>query len=303
LTFFKPIILASETIDDFTQALQICNAQTSPQNYAIVRNNVLSGEGIGARFLAKTLPGDKSTSIHNINAVVASHYQSARTQANVKRTKAAKVKAKAKRSAASMAKDINEARQLEKEAEAHDAEASALETTAKSLKAVATQDVLLQFPNAAKMTAFAEAVKRESIPAEKHQALVDHLEDTPRKGTPEWSPVGSQNYKREIAAWWFKASGRAMKDRVVHKREAFKQKHKEVSIDDFSKKIPANIRHLILELDAITPYVDQMENPTLNGSIVKACYDLIESATALKNALDAGPSDVITEEQKALTFE
>lgn len=266
INYLEPIIRDCETVEEFEKVLPTGSTFCSSQAYGQVRKAVLDGEGLGTRFLTKILPGESSTRPANIQAVVDSHY--AATKANAKATRAAakKKKADALAKAARAAKDVEEAEQLEAEAAALEAEAKKLADQARALQdSGVSQELLLKFSSARKMSEFAAAVKKLKIPSAKHAALADML--IKRKSS-------SEHYRREIDAWWFIASGKSRKQANERKRENFKKKHKSKTLDEFVASLAVALKEANKQCRALEGFTDSVQYPKRKATLYREITDL-----------------------------
>jgi hypothetical protein len=278
INFLEPVVRRCETAEEFGSIVyRYTIGSHKPSDYARVRNAVLSGEGLGVEFLSQTLPGDKSTARNNIQAVVDSHYAGSKASAKLERAKAKAKEAEAARKEADAARDKEAARKAREKAEALEAEAKSLREAAYKLREYGVdQNILLAFENARQMTGFAESVKAIGIPKAHHAQLANYLR---QKGTP------GRDFRNAINAWWYVASGKAMKDRAAAQRDAFKRKHRSKSVDEFMGEVAAGLRDLRVKVDALIGFTSACENATLRASIEKQAEEMRHSLSALVDDL------------------
>lgn len=266
INYLEPIIRECETANEFEKVVPRGTTFCKPQAYGQVRKAVLDGEGLGVQFLSKMLPGESSTRRDNIQAVVDSHYAATKANAKAARAAAKKKKAGALVKAARAAKDVEEAEQLEAEAAALEAEAKKLADQAANLRdSGVSQELLLKFPHGKHMTEFASAVKRLKIPREKHAGLADMLLQR---------DSSANNYKREIEAWWFIASGKSRKQANERKRENFKKKHKSKTLDEFVASLAVALKEANKQCRALEGFTDSIQYPKRKASLHREITDL-----------------------------
>lgn len=214
IEFLEPLVRQCETLEEFRQVVQCrTGSDIKFHDYVAVRNNVLDGQGLGVKFLARELPGDKSTHPANIQAVTDSHYQQTKAKAKQAKAEAKQAEARSQRKQAEAAESEKEAAKHKAEAEKLEKQAAAHEREAEKLKNCGvTQDILLAFPNGYSMTEFAQGVKRNNIPAERHADLANYLIQ---------GKHAARVWAHTIRGWWDVESGAAA-ERMRNNAEAAK---------------------------------------------------------------------------------
>ena len=290
INFLEPIVRECETAEEFNQLVPRGTDCILENDYAQVRNNLLSGEGLGVSFLSNTLPNGSSTRRNNVQAVVDSHYAKTKSKAKQKRADAKKAEAEAKRKAAEAAKSAAAAKKARAEAEKLDAQSAELESQAKSLNSIMAQKLLLKMPTTRHMAELASAVKVNKIPAANHADLVSHILN---------NDVSSKQVRRVVEQWWFVVSGESAKRRADTKRQEFKRKHKSKSLEEFAAELNQKAKALAKEVHAVLNYTDQIENPRLRASLSESLLDLSDGANVVGTALRNEP-DHLTPDLPAL---
>ena len=290
INFLEPIVRECETLEDFEAVVPRGTGAMRPDAYTQVRNNLLSGEGLGVNFLSTTLPNGSSTRRNNVQAVVDSHYAKTKSQAKQKRADAKKAEADAKRKAAEAAESAAAAKKARAEAEKLDAQSAELENQAKSLNSIMAQKLLLKMPTTRHMAELASAVKVNKIPAANHADLVSHILN---------NDVSSKQVRRAVEQWWFVVSGESAKRRADTKRQEFKRKHKSKSLEEFAAELNQKAKALAKEIHAVLNYTDQIENPRIRASLSESLLDLSDGANVVGTALRNEP-DHLTPDLPAL---
>ena len=275
IAFIEPKVRECESLADFLGFVD--TDKLNEQSFSNVKHSLEGNQGLGTNFLQNVLVGSKTATRSNIQTVVDSHYQNLKSKAKQVKAEAKQAESDAKQKQADAEADASKAKKLQDEVEKLEKQAKSLENDARKLNSTADQETLLMFENAYQMRLFAEAVKANKIPRDKHQAIAKHLLD---------NEIGSQNYRRTIDTLWLKLSGKWQKQASENARQSFKEKHKSVSVDEFAEKVAPKLRALAKEIDAIAPYAHLIENLKTIGLINAGFAELRLAVEHLNNDED-----------------
>ena len=237
--------------------------------------------------------------------VKAAKDEAERARATEEATRRAKAEAEAKRQAESRAAAAETHRKAEAKTTAKATEAKATEAKAKkegeSIDSRGFDRSLLeQLPSLTHMQQLITLARAERIPSQFHAALVKACID---EGWTTSTTGGAKNISHSIAnagrVWWFKASGRAEKERQAAGRESLKWKNREKTLDEFVRETITDGKNYIKALDAIKQFADQIENPTLASSF-HANLGAVISVTVAVRDLVKKPVNVVPIDAKRL---
>jgi hypothetical protein len=280
IVFLEPVVRQCSTLEEFRSTVPrgTVGTEMKPSDYSRVRNNVMEGEGLGVSFLHRELPGQRSTRRDNIQVVVDTHYKPTKAAAKEKRAAAKREGATAKRKAASVAATPAKAKGLHDEADALDVEADKLAAQARKLRDTGIdQDILMKFDSVFAMTEFAQTVKAQNIPKARHAAAYEIVED-----------VAARDLRRKLEAWWFVDSGRAQKQRDKAKREGWKRKYRDKSLDEFSADLALKLRSLTKEVKAVAEFAASIEAQRVTDNLLTQVNILYDELAGLAQALEGG---------------
>jgi hypothetical protein len=257
-----------------------------------------NGEGLGTGFVRQFLPGHAPTE-STLQAVIDSHYADRRKA--VAKRKAEEAQAEADR----LEREAEEAQQVAETAtdvqvkdratkrvtkrknQAKKAKQTAAKETQKAERIDTVgfaRDLLERLEHPALMQEIVQLARQEKIPSEYHERLIQACLDE------GWTAARNDlnrphGVKNAGKVWWFKASGKAEKVRKEAKRENLKWKHREKSLDEFTRETLTDVKELIKALDAIKPFGDQIKNQKLIQSFDVHLVTLIFAANAVRGNL------------------
>ncbi len=161
------------------------------------------------------------------------------------------------------------------------------------------RDLLERLATASHMQEIVQLARAEKIPSEYHAQLIDACVNE------GWTTGGGRSNQVPHTilsagrAWWYKASGKAERDRKAAERDNLRWKNREKSLDDFVRDTVTGIKQLIKSLDAIKPYADQIENQTLVAAFDAHLGAIVSVSAAVRENL-AKPDNVVTMDLKRL---
>jgi hypothetical protein len=256
------------------------------------------GEGLGKDFIKHFLPGT-APSNDTLQAVIDSHYANRRKAIAQRKAQEAQAEAdrleqeaEAARQEAETATDkqvqeraTNRVTKRKKQAKKAQQTFAKEKQKAERIDVVGfSRELLERLDSQAIMQEIVQLARQEKIPSEYHERLIQACLDE------GWTaarndlnrPHGVKNAGKH---WWFKASGKAEKLRRQHDKQQKQWKHREKSLDEFTRETLTDVKELIKALDAIKPFGDQIKNQTLVQSFDAHLGALISAATAVRGNL------------------
>ena len=285
------------TVDEFNFAVNRFTAKEDgtvqlywEREFNKAKQEYLAGKGVGRSFVACVIPGRKNPNV--IQAVLDSRYAAQRAEvaqaqadAAAKASQAALAEARAAKAKAKAEKDEQEAAKLREEAERLAAEAGAkakeaddlIKQARKLARSGISDEVLIGFESVKHMVKFAQTVKEQQIPKERHEQLAKWIQD---------EDISANQVTERARAWWYEVSGRQAIDAENARRNLFKIRNSK-ELDDFCLQVSKECGDLARKVKALHGHANTIHGNGVVSKLLKRVDELQVELAILEEELNA----------------